>query len=92
MAVIRLPRYRGWTATPDAPCAPDAYPALGFLPWLELGGRVTVYGAPDALIYHDTASDPDEPLVVRARTREALDGVATRLGVTWKETAPPRER
>ena len=90
MAVIRLPRYLGWTAVPDRAAAPDPIPALGFLPWRDLGGNVTVHGAPDALIYHDTADGSEEPLTVAARTRDALDGVAARLGVTWKETAPPR--
>jgi hypothetical protein len=90
LAVIRLPRYTGWRAVPESVVAPDAFPALGFLPWRELGGNITVHGAPDALIYYDTAASSDEPLAVAARTREALDGVAGRLGVTWKETAAPR--
>ncbi|MQY05584.1 WD40 repeat domain-containing protein [Actinomadura macrotermitis] len=101
LAVDRLPRHFGWTV--EVSELPGevlerlraAYPPLGLEPWCELGRHVTAYGAPDAILFHDTGIG-DFELVATGRTEEALREVARVLEVDWDEwicepeSTPPR--
>ncbi|WP_329242433.1 hypothetical protein OG417_44075 [Actinoallomurus sp. NBC_01490] len=101
LALMRLPSYYGWTvrlyeAEPDVERrVQQNFPAMGLLPWRELGNRTVVYGAPDAIVYLDGEGYADFGFVVHARSRAALEGVARTLGVDWSEeiesprAAPP---
>ncbi|MBC6462454.1 hypothetical protein [Actinomadura sp. HBU206391] len=91
LAVDRLPAHYGWSVQMNE-ADPElmervrrAFPALGLLPWRELGTETVTYGAPDAIIYHDVEDFADFPFVVHARTRAALENVASALGVDWSE-------
>ncbi|MFJ8728916.1 hypothetical protein [Streptomyces bauhiniae] len=90
LAVHRLPAHYGWTVHADddtdrivARTKSELTP-LGFLPWRELAQEITVYGAPDALVFHD-AGYGDHELTVHARTAEALVRLGERMGVDWAE-------
>ncbi|MFI0809525.1 hypothetical protein [Streptomyces echinatus] len=90
LAVQRLPSYYGWTVYGGEDTerilawVKDELPTLGFRPWRELGQHITVYGAPDALVFHDTGYG-DFELIVRGRTEEALLALGTRMGLDWTD-------
>lgn len=90
LAVQRLPSYYGWTVCGDddteriVAWVREELPELGFQPWRELGRHITVYGAPDALVFHDTG-DGDTELIVHGRTAEALEALGARMGLDWSE-------
>ncbi|MER6026187.1 hypothetical protein [Streptomyces sp. NPDC001851] len=88
LAVQRLPSHYGWTVYGDddteriVAWVKEELPTLGFQPWRELGQHITVYGAPDALVYHDTGYG-DFELIVHGRTPEALKTLGARMGLDW---------
>ncbi|MEU9993160.1 hypothetical protein AB0E10_41740 [Streptomyces sp. NPDC048045] len=90
LAVQRLPAHYGWTVHGDddteriVAWVRDELPTLGFQPWRELGQHITVYGAPDALVFHDTGYG-DVELTVHARTAEALETLGARMGLDWSD-------
>ncbi|WP_148233089.1 HEAT repeat domain-containing protein [Thermomonospora curvata] len=68
------------------------YPEMGLLPWRELGVDSVAYGAPDAIIHVGRWGVADYPVVICARTREALVRVARtlRIDVVGPWIEPPR--
>ena len=68
------------------------YPEMGLLPWRELGVDSLAYGAPDAIIHVGRWGVADYPVVICARTREALVRVARtlRIDVVGPWIEPPR--
>ncbi|MFC9158207.1 hypothetical protein ACFTT0_24865 [Streptomyces bauhiniae] len=94
LAVHRLPAHYGWTVHGDddteriVAWTKSELTPLGFLPWRELAQEITVYGAPDALVFHD-AGYGDHELTVHARTVEALVRLGERMGVDWAERIEP---
>ncbi|MFI9809125.1 WD40 repeat domain-containing protein [Streptomyces sp. NPDC052301] len=90
LAVQRLPSHYGWTVYGDddteriVSWVEEELPALGFRPWRELGRHITVYGAPDALVFHDTGHG-DFELTVHGRTAEALESLGARMGLDWSD-------
>ncbi len=90
LAVQRLPSYYGWTVYGDddteriVAWVRDELPTLGFEPWREVGQHITVYGAPDALVFHDTGYG-DVELTVHGRTAQALEALGARMGLDWSE-------
>ncbi|MER8032455.1 hypothetical protein ABTZ78_26215 [Streptomyces bauhiniae] len=94
LAVHRLPAHYGWTVHADddtdriVACTKSELTPLGFLPWRELAQEITVYGAPDALVFHDTGYG-DHELTVHARTAEALVRLGERMGVNWAGRIEP---
>lgn len=96
LAVQRLPSHYGWTVYGDddteriVAWVREELPTLGFQPWRELGQHITVYGAPDALVFHDTG-EGDVELTVHGRSAEALRTLGARMGLDWSERIlPPR--
>ncbi|MEU7908576.1 hypothetical protein [Actinoplanes sp. NPDC049118] len=92
-AVYRIPRLLGFTATLDE--APPGFadadlPELGLRPWRQLGSNVTMYGAPDAIVYVDaTAGGSDQAFTAAARTEEALKNLTARLGIEASASVSP---
>ncbi|MFE0098930.1 WD40 repeat domain-containing protein [Streptomyces sp. NPDC059009] len=71
----------------------SSYTDLGLLPWQEMHTDALSYGAPDAVIRHGRGRGADRPIVINARTREALTDVARTLGLEWtdKDVKGPSE-
>ncbi|MEW2316666.1 hypothetical protein [Streptomyces bauhiniae] len=94
LTVHRLPAHYGWTVHGDddteriVAWVKSELPPLGFRPWRELAQEITVYGAPDALVFHD-AGHGDFELTVHARTAEALVRLGERIGVDWADRIEP---
>ncbi|WP_251091646.1 hypothetical protein [Streptomyces sp. Caat 7-52] len=90
LAVQRLPSYYGWTVYGGdeteriVAWVKEELPTLGLRPWRELGQHITVYGAPDALVFHDTGYG-DFELTVYGRTTEALLTLGARMGLDWSD-------
>ncbi|MEV6837152.1 hypothetical protein AB0N17_22035 [Streptomyces sp. NPDC051133] len=90
LAVQRLPSHFGWTVYGDddtdriVTWVRGELPTLGLQPWRELGQHITVYGAPDALVFHDTGNG-DFALTVHGRTAEALEALGARMGLDWSD-------
>ncbi|MCF3131557.1 hypothetical protein [Streptomyces olivochromogenes] len=90
LAVQRLPSYYGWTVYGDddteriVAWVKDELPTLGYQPWRELGQHITVFGALDALVFHDTGAG-DAELTVYGRSAEALETLGARMGLDWSE-------
>ncbi|WP_242909097.1 hypothetical protein [Actinomadura terrae] len=102
LAVQRLPPSLGWCLrldTADFPGTPvgerldAAYRPMGFEPWRELGVDTLTYGGPDVIVHHDRADASDYPVIISARTREALTTAAHTLDWQGNPTQiePPSE-
>ena len=96
LAAIRIPIHTGWTV--DWSDQDDeqevvaqlgaVLPSLGFLPWREMEQRISLYGAADAIVYHDATGHGDSTLWACGRTRESLEALGRRLGVTLERQHP----
>ncbi|GAB3830965.1 hypothetical protein ACFPIJ_30495 [Dactylosporangium cerinum] len=95
LTLDRLPAAYGWSLTfgPDAAGADvvqrlrEQYPELGLPPWQEMGVDAVLHGAPDALVSHGRGAGAAHPVLIRARSRDALTAVAESLGLTWDDKA-----
>ncbi|MEU6716300.1 hypothetical protein ABZ897_32955 [Nonomuraea sp. NPDC046802] len=90
LAVQRLPTHFGHTVCIGM--APEGLaeriraelPALGLLPWRELGEQTTAYGAPDAIVFHDEGMG-DFEIIAAGRTAGALERLAREFGLDWTD-------